>query len=68
MRVLWLAIIGVSLVPVAIAGLVANPLVFLVLGPEGWRDRVERLLPYRRWSCLDRGLALATVVYTLRYG
>jgi hypothetical protein len=68
-RYLWLALIAVSLGPIAVLGLYANPLVFLLLGPDEWRDRVSRLHPYRRWL----GLALvagavATAVYGARYG
>jgi hypothetical protein len=44
----WLAIIALSLVPVALMGFMLNPLVFWALGPEAWRDRLIRLHPYRR--------------------
>lgn len=68
MRYLWLAILGVSLVPVALAALLANPLVLLVLGPEAWRERVERLRPYRGWILTSIvACAIATAVYAAAY-
>jgi hypothetical protein len=68
-RYVWLTIIGLSLVPAAIASFVLNPLTLVVLGPDGWRERVTRLHPYR-WS-LAASLAIfgvATFVYGLTYG
>jgi hypothetical protein len=68
-RYVWLAIIAVSLVPAAIVSLLLNPLVFLVLGAEGWREHVRRLHPYRWWIAASvAALALATTVYGTRYG
>ncbi|MGH3003719.1 MAG: hypothetical protein ACRDM1_13825 [Gaiellaceae bacterium] len=69
MKYVWLAIIGLSLVPVAVAAFLANPLVFMVLGAEAWRLRVTRLYPYRWWfgfSILVCGFA--TAVFSIRYG
>ena len=67
-RYLWLAIIAVSLGPVAVVGFFANPLVFLVLGPDVWRERVGRLHPYRRWLLLSLAVcAFATAVYGASY-
>ena len=69
MRYLWLALIAVGLVPVAVAGFFANPLVFLVLGPEAWRERVAGLRPYRSWILTGIVVcALATAVYAAAYG
>ncbi len=68
-RYAWLGIIAVSLVPAAIAGFFANPLVFMLLGSETWHERVARLHPYRWWFALSIGVcAFATAVYTVRYG
>jgi hypothetical protein len=68
-RYVWLAIIAVSLGPVALVGLFANPLSFVVLGPDRWRDRVRTLIPYRRWLLLSVAVcAVATAVYAVRYG
>lgn len=67
-RYAWLAVIAVSLVPVAIVGLFANPLVFMVLGPDVWRDRMQKLRPYRDVLALSIVVcAFATTVYTLAY-
>lgn len=69
MRYVWLAIIAISLGPVALVGLFANPLVFVLLGPEGWRDRMTRLSPYRRWLLFSVAVcAVATAVYATEYG
>lgn len=69
MRIIWLAIIAASLVPVAVVGLLANPLVFLVLGPEAWREWLARTRPYRRWLLLSVAICgFATAVYVARYG
>jgi hypothetical protein len=65
----WLAIIAVSLGPVALVGFFANPLVFILLGPEGWRDRMARLHPYRWWLVFSVAVcAFATAVYAVKYG
>jgi hypothetical protein len=67
-RYVWLAIIAVSLAPTLVAGFFANPLAFLLLGPDVWRDRVARLLPYRWWILLSLLVcALATTVYGIAY-
>lgn len=69
MRYIWLAIIAVSLVPVALVAFFANPLVFIVLGPETWRERVARLAPYRWWLVFSIAVcAFATTVYGVKYG
>jgi EamA domain-containing membrane protein RarD len=68
-RYLWLAIIAVSLLPVALLGFFANPLVFIVLGSEEWRARLMRLDPYRWWFGLSLAVcAVAMVVYGVKYG
>jgi hypothetical protein len=46
-RYVWLALIGISLLPVAIAGFLCNPLVVMTLGGDEWRARLARLHPYR---------------------
>ncbi|MGH3025989.1 MAG: hypothetical protein ACRDLR_06050, partial [Gaiellaceae bacterium] len=67
-RYVWLAIIVVSIVPVAAASLLLNPLVFLALGPEAWRERVARVHPYRWWVAASLvALAMATTVYATRF-
>ena len=69
MQYVWLAIIGVSLAAVALAAFLANPFVFMLLGPEEWRARVERLRPYRFWiGFAILVCAVATAVYVARYG
>ncbi len=69
MRYVWLAIIAVSLLPVALLGSFANPLVFIVLGSEEWRARLMRLYPYRWWFGLSLVVcAVAMVVYGVKYG
>jgi EamA domain-containing membrane protein RarD len=68
-RYVWLAIIAVCLLPVALIGFFANPLVFIVLGSEEWRERLTRLYPYRWWFGLSLIVcAVATAVYGVRYG
>ncbi|HZQ65407.1 MAG TPA: hypothetical protein VFA66_09315 [Gaiellaceae bacterium] len=65
----WLAIIAISLGPVVLAGSFANPLVFLVLGPERWREQVSRLHPYRRELLFSIAVcAFATAIYAGTYG
>lgn len=69
MQYLWLAIIAISLLPVAMAAFLANPLVFVLLGAEAWRARVDRLYPYRGWFAFSIVVcAFATAVYSIRYG
>ncbi len=69
MRYVWLAIIGVSLVPVAFVCLLLNPLVFLLLGAEAWHARLARLQPYR-WAITASiaALGIGVAVYTAKYG
>lgn len=69
MQYAWLAIIALSLVPVALVGFMLNPLVFWALGPEAWRDRLVRLHPYRWWFAFFLAVfGTATTVYAVRYG
>ena len=69
MQYVWLAIIAVSLVPVALVAFFANPLVFILLGADTWRDRMRRLAPYRWWLVFSVAVcAFATAVYTVKYG
>ena len=68
MRYAWLAIIAVSLAPVALLALLANPVVFFALGPDAWRERVARLHPYRGWLVFSLLVcAFATAVYATTY-
>jgi hypothetical protein len=67
-RYFWLAVIAVSIVPAAVAGFLLNPLVYLLLGAEAWRDRLARLYPYRWWIVASLvALAVATTTYGTRY-
>jgi hypothetical protein len=69
MRYAWLAIIAVSLAPVAVVAFFANPLVFVLLGPEVWRHRLAHLHPHRRRLAFCVAVcAFATTVYGVRYG
>ena len=69
MQYVWLAIIALSLVPVALVGFMLNPLVFWALGPEAWRDRLIRLHPHRWWFLFFLAVfGTATTVYAVRYG
>ncbi len=68
MRYFWIGVIAVSTVPAAAASLLLNPLVFLVVGPEKWREQLMRVSPYRWWIAASLvALALATTVYATRY-
>jgi hypothetical protein len=67
-RYVWLAIIGVTLAPVALVAFLANPIVVIVLGPEAWRERVGRLYPYRWWLGSSLVIcAIATAVWAVSY-
>ncbi len=69
MRYLWLAIIALSLVPVAFVGFLLNPITLWVLGPEVWKERLTRLHPYRWWFAASLAvLAVAMFAYGLTYG
>ena len=69
MRYVWLTIIAVSLGPVALVGFYANPLVFVLLGPDAWRDHLTRIHPYRWWLLFSVAVCgFATAVYAVRYG
>ena len=68
MRYVWLIVIAVSIVPAAAAAFLLNPLVYLLLGPEAWRNQLARLHPYRWWLVASFiALALATTVYGTKY-
>ncbi len=68
MRYFWLAVIAVSIVPAAVASLLLNPLVYLLLGAEAWRDRLARMYRYRWWIVASLiALAVATTVYGAKY-
>jgi len=64
----WLCLIVLSAVPTAAASLLLNPVVFLVLGPDAWRENVARLQPYRWWlGAAIVALCLSTTVYATTY-
>lgn len=64
----WLAVIALSIFPSAVATFLLNPLVFLLLGPERWREQLDRVYPYRWWIAASLvTLALATTVYATHY-
>jgi hypothetical protein len=66
---LWLTIIVVSLAPVALLSVLLNPLMFMLLGADAWRDRVARLHPLRWWIVLSLAVgAFATTVYAVNWG
>lgn len=68
MRYFWLAVIAVSVVPSALASILLNPLVFLLLGPDAWREQLARLHPYRWWIVASLlALVMATTIYTTKY-
>ena len=65
---MWLTVIAVSIVPVALASILLNPLVFFLLGPDAWRAQLARVHPHRRWIAVAFvALALATTVYGTTY-
>ena len=47
MRFVWIAIITLTAAPLLYVGWLANPLVIVLLGTDGWRERTARLYPYR---------------------
>jgi EamA domain-containing membrane protein RarD len=68
-RYVWLAIIGISLIPVAIAGFFLNPLMLFAIGVTAWRERLVRVHPYRWWIAFAVGVcAFSTAVYSIRWG
>jgi hypothetical protein len=68
-RYLWLAIIALSLVPVAFASFLVNPITLWMLGAEVWRERLTRLQPYRWWFAASLAVfAVGTFGYGARYG
>ena len=69
MRYVWLAIIGVSLVPVAFVSVVLNPLVLLLIGVDAWQERVARFRPYRwAFTAAIAALGIGVSVYSAKYG
>jgi EamA domain-containing membrane protein RarD len=63
-----LPLIALSIVPAAIAGFLLNPLVFLLLGPDTWRERIARIYPYRWWIAASLVvLGVASTVYGTKY-
>jgi hypothetical protein len=67
-RYVWIGLITVSAVPLLYVAWLANPLVIVLLGVEGWLDRVERLYPYRWWILsLILVCAISVGVYMASY-
>ena len=68
MRYLWIAIIAASAAPLLYVGMLVNPFFVVFLGIDGWRERMARLHPYRRWIVfLVAVCAFSVAVYTARY-
>jgi hypothetical protein len=68
-RYVWLAVIGLSLVPVAFVSIVLNPLVFLMIGADVWHERVARFRPYRwAFTAAIAALGIGVSVYSAKYG
>ncbi len=68
MRYFWLAVIAVSIVPSALASILLNPLVFLLLGRDTWGEQLARLYPYRWWIVASLlALVMATTIYGTKY-
>jgi hypothetical protein len=68
MRYFWLTVIALSVIPAGVAALFLNPLVFLALGPDAWREQLRRLHPFRWWILSSvLALALSTTVYAAQY-
>jgi hypothetical protein len=67
-RYVWLALIAVSGAPLVYAGWLANPLSWLLLGPDAWRERVAGLYP-RRWLILFliAVCSFSVAIYTAGY-
>lgn len=67
-RYVWLVIIGISAVPVVFLAWFTNPILPILFGVEGWRDRMTRLYPYRWWILLSLVVcAFSAAVYALSY-
>jgi predicted outer membrane lipoprotein len=67
-RYVWIAIIAVSATPLTYFAWLGNPLSFMLLGAEEWRNRLARLYPYRWWILfLILVCAFSVAVYTARY-
>jgi hypothetical protein len=68
MRWAWLAIIVSSGLPVALVALVLNPFTVLALGPERWRELLERFYPQRRRVVFSAAVfAFSIGVYAAHY-
>ena len=69
MRYLWLAIIALSGIPVVVFAAYFSPWLILLVGVDGWLERLARLRPYRWWLLLALAVcAFSAVVYVARYG
>ena len=68
MQYVWLAIIAVSAVPVVFLAWFTNPILLILFGVEGWRDRMMRLYPYRWWILFSLVVcAVSAAVYEVSY-
>jgi len=68
-RYVWIAIIGLSGLPVVVLGTYFSPWLLIVVGPEGWLERIGRLRPYRWWLLLSLVVcAFSVAVYVSHYG
>lgn len=69
MRYVWLAIIALSGIPVLVFAAYFSPWLLLLVGVDGWLERVGRLRPYRWWLLLSLvACALSASVYVARFG
>jgi hypothetical protein len=67
-RYVWIALIAASAAPLVYVAWLANPLVVILFGVEGWLDRITRLYRYRWWILfLILVCAFSVAVYTVRY-
>jgi hypothetical protein len=68
-RYVWLGVIAISGVPLLYVAWLANPLVVVLLGVDGWRNRFAQLYPHRWWILLlILVCAFSVAVYTTGYG
>lgn len=68
-RYVWIAIIGVSGLPVVILGAYFSPWLILLVGVDGWIERLSTLRRYRWWLLFSLAVcAFASVVYVTHFG
>lgn len=69
MRYAWIAIIGLSGLPVVVLGAYFSPWLILLVGVDGWLERIGALRPYRWWLLLSLAVcAFSSTVYVARFG